>query len=105
MVAARRKAKMRSELGTLRNVGRATLADFAVLNVRTLAQLSVQDPDALYVSLQRKTGQRHDPCVWDVFAAAIHEAKTGEARDWWSFTPVRKRRQALGDFPPPFKVR
>jgi hypothetical protein len=40
-----------------------------------------------------------DPCVWDVFAAAIHQARTGESRDWWTFTPERKRRQALGEFP------
>jgi hypothetical protein len=31
------------------------------------------------------------PCVEDVFAAAIHQARTGEALDWWIFS--RQRRQ------------
>nr|WP_243444214.1 helix-hairpin-helix domain-containing protein [Acetobacter persici] len=35
----------------------------------------------------------------DVFAAAIHQARTGEARNWWSFTPQRKARQQDGSFP------
>ncbi|MFO1285882.1 MAG: helix-hairpin-helix domain-containing protein [Rubrivivax sp.] len=74
-------------------------ADLALLGIETLAQLAAEEPDALYAALQAKTGQRQDPCVWDVFAAAIHQARTGEARDWWTFTPQRKARQAAGRFP------
>jgi hypothetical protein len=48
--------------------------------------------------LQRLTGKRQDPCVWDTFAAAIHQARTGEALPWWHFTRERKRRQAEGTF-------
>ena len=40
-------------------------------------------------------GQRQDPCVWDTFAAAIHQARTGEALPWWHFTVERKRRVAV----------
>ncbi len=79
-------------LRDLRNVGKAALADFAVLGVESVAALSGCDPDDLYQALQRRTGVRHDPCVRDVFAAAIHQARTGEARDWWTFTPERKAR-------------
>jgi hypothetical protein len=61
--------------------------------VTSIVQLAASNADDLYASLQSKTGQRHDPCVWDVFAAAIHQARTGEARDWWTFTPERKRRE------------
>ncbi len=43
--------------------------------------------------LQKITGQRHDPCVWDVFAAIIHEARTGIKQPWWEWTAVRKKRQ------------
>jgi hypothetical protein len=64
-----------------RNVGPATRADLAVLGIATIEQLASSDPDELYVTLQLKTGSRHDPCVWDVFAAAIHQSRTGEARD------------------------
>jgi hypothetical protein len=82
----------------LRNIGPAARADFTVLGITSIGQLAKADPDHLYLRLQAETGTRHDPCVWDVFAAAVHQARTGEARDWWSFTPERKRRQALGTF-------
>jgi hypothetical protein len=39
--------------------------------------------------------------VWDTFAAAIHQARTGEALPWWQFTRVRKQRSAEGRFPAP----
>jgi hypothetical protein len=86
------------QLSDLRNVGKATLGDFAVLGIMSVEQLSACDPDTLYREIQIRTAQRHDPCVWDVFAAAIHQARTGEAKNWWAFTPVRKARVAAGDF-------
>ncbi|MCW5632829.1 MAG: mitomycin resistance protein [Rubrivivax sp.] len=87
-------------LSGLRNIGPAMRADLALLGVDTLEQLAACEPDALYAALQARTGRRQDPCVWDVFAAVIHQARTGEALDWWAFTPVRKRLQAAGRFPP-----
>lgn len=86
-------------LADLRNIGKAALADFAVLGIHTVQQLAEQEPDALYLALCQKTRQRHDPCVHDVFAAAIHQARTGEALNWWSFTPDRKILQQNGIFP------
>jgi hypothetical protein len=73
--------------------------DLALLGITTCAQLARRDPDALYAALERRTGRQQDPCVWDTFAAAIHQARTGEAQPWWHYTPVRKRRQAEGKFP------
>lgn len=86
-------------LQELRNVGPAARADFVALGITSVAQLAACEADDLYTQLQIKTAQRHDPCVWDVFAAAIHQARTGEALNWWAFTPERKRRQGTGDFP------
>jgi nucleotidyltransferase/DNA polymerase involved in DNA repair len=77
-------------LGDLRNVGKATLSDFVVLGIETVDQLTTCDAKTLYKMLQDRTGLRHDPCCEDVFAAAIHEAKTGEALDWWVFSKQRK---------------
>ncbi len=85
-----------SPFASLRNVGPAARADLDLLGVVSMDQLAASDPDQLYALLQTKTGRKHDPCVWDVFAAAIHQARTGEPRDWWTFTPARKCRQALG---------
>jgi hypothetical protein len=82
----------------LRNIGRAMQADFQMLGIRTVGELATREADALYLELMAKTGTRHDPCVHDTFAAAIHQAKTGEALAWWAFTPARKARQKAGNF-------
>lgn len=96
--AGRRKTGVHPLTG-LRNVGPAARADFDLLGIRSLAQLAASDADTLYRELQRRTRQRQDPCVWDVFAAAVHQARTGEPLNWWHFTPARKARQARGEFP------
>ncbi len=82
----------KSELLNLMNVGPATLKDLELLGISKVEQLAEQDPDELYAKLQKVTGQKHDPCVWDVFAAIIHEAKTGEKTPWWQWTKVRKEK-------------
>ncbi len=84
--------KARHPLQALRNVGNAALADFVALGIATVEQLAEQDADALYTRLCLITARNHDPCVHDVFAAAIHQARTGEALDWWTFAPARKAR-------------
>jgi predicted flap endonuclease-1-like 5' DNA nuclease len=87
------------ELLQLANIGPAMRRDLALLGVSSVRQLARREADALYCALEQRTGQRQDPCVWDTFAAAIHQARTGEARPWWHYTPERKRRQAAGEFP------
>lgn len=83
--------KQKSPLLSLRNVGKATLKDLELLGILTIEQLSQADPTELYQRIQQITDQKHDPCVWDVFAAIIHEARTGEKTDWWDWTPIRKK--------------
>jgi hypothetical protein len=87
------------QLSELRNIGKAMLRDFDLLGITSVAQLAAQDADELYTRISILTGARHDPCVHDTYAAAIHQAKTGEALNWWAFTPLRKERQRLGSFP------
>jgi hypothetical protein len=70
--------------------------DLELLGINRVTQLARRNPDSLFRALERKTGQRHDPCAWDTFAATIHQARTGEARPWWHYTPVRKRSHAEG---------
>ena len=99
--ATRRRSKSgkgSDELSTLANVGPAMRRDFVLLQIDSIAQLAKQDADELYVRLSKLTGCRQDPCVWDTFAATVHQAKTGEARAWWTFTPVRKEREKKGTF-------
>jgi len=94
MKSVRRKvaAKLPDELSKLRNIGKAMRRDFDLLGIDSVKQLAKCDPDKLYARIQTLTGTRHDPCVWDTYAAAIHQAKTGEALAWWEFTKVRKER-------------
>lgn len=86
------------KLTDLKNVGTATLADLNLLEIHTVEQLSQQDPTKLFQELERRTQKRHDPCVWDVFAAIIHEAATGERTNWWEWTCERKILQKNGGF-------
>jgi len=82
------------KLADLRNVGKAALKDFEVLGIASIGQLAKEEPRDLYERLCSLTNARHDPCVEDVFAAAIHQARTGEALDWWIFS--RRRKQETG---------
>ena len=94
MAASKPKAK--DELLALANIGPAMRRDFTLLGIESVAQLARQDADALYAKMSTLTGHRQDPCVWDTFAAAIHQAKTGEATPWWQWTAVRKKRAGQG---------
>jgi hypothetical protein len=85
-------------LRDLRNVGKATLADLHLLGIQTVAELARQEPTRLFHRLEEMTETRQDPCVWDVFSAIIHQAKSGESSDWWSWTPKRKHLQERGQF-------
>ncbi len=87
------RKKISHELMSLSNVGKATLEDFKLLGIHSIKELAKCNPDELYNRLQKITKQKHDPCVWDVFAASIHEAKTGEKQKWWEWTKVRKTRR------------
>jgi hypothetical protein len=90
--------KINSELLTLMNVGTATCQDLRLLGIKSIHDLACACPDELYTRLQKITGHPHDPCVWDIFAAAINEARTGEKKRWWQWTKIRKQRQSEGTF-------
>lgn len=73
------------------SVGPATRADFAVLGLRTVGDLRASQHVALYERLCAATGERHDPCVLDVFQAAIAQVTThGERRAWWHYSAQRR---------------
>lgn len=84
------------ELRDLRNVGKAFLKNLQLLEIGSVEKLAEQDPTALYHELERRTHSKQDPCVWDVFAAIIHEASTGEPTNWWDWTKRRKLLQKTG---------
>jgi hypothetical protein len=83
------------DLASLVSVGPKTLEDFEKLGVRNLAQLAREEPDDLYQRLCTITGQRQDPCVLDVFSAAVAQARnpelSPEQRQWWYWSRQRKQ--------------
>lgn len=82
-------------LTDLPNVGQATAADLRLLGIEHPQQLLGRDPWEMYETLCRMTGQRHDPCVIDVFLSVVDFVEEGEAHPWWHYTTQRKLQQAL----------
>jgi hypothetical protein len=81
-------------LHDLISVGPAMLRDFDQLGIRSVPQLAKQDPQKMYARLNRLTGQRQDPCVLDVFQAAVAQARNprlpAEKCQWWYWSRKRK---------------
>lgn len=82
------------QLKDLASVGPATLEDFELMGIRTVAQLRRRNPQRMYTDLCRLKGERLDPCCLDVFVAAVAQAKDPELpieqRQWWYWSRVRK---------------
>ncbi len=85
-----------TRLQQIPNVGPATEADLLRLGIDCPAKLVGQDAVDLYRRLCELDGQGHDPCVIDVFLAAIHFMETGESRPWHAFTDERRKRVVSG---------
>jgi Pathogenicity locus len=87
-------ARTTRQLADLISIGPAMLRDFALLGICSVAQLARQNPQRLYGRLSRLTGQRQDPCVLDVFCAAVAQARNprlpAEQCQWWYWSKKRK---------------
>lgn len=88
-------APIKRELKDLVSIGPAMLRDFEMLGIRSVAQLARQEPKQMYERLCELTQQRQDPCVLDVFSAAVAQARDPELppaqRQWWYWSRERKR--------------
>ncbi len=65
----------KKNLSDLKNVGKATLLDLNILGIHSVDELLHCDATKLFEQLEKQTGQRQDPCVWDVFAAIIYPSE------------------------------
>jgi pathogenicity locus Cdd1 protein len=88
-------------LEDLISIGPAMLRDFEMLGIRSMAQLAKQDPQRMYARLNRISGERQDPCVLDVFCAAVAQARNprlpAEQCHWWYWSRKRKREKHEGN--------
>ena len=87
------KARHAAEAATLEdipNVGPSIAGDLRGIGIATPQALVRQDPYALYERVNAATGQRHDPCVIDVFISITRFMNGDDARPWWHYTAERK---------------
>ena len=88
------KSVEKRKLQDLISVGPATRRDLAQLGIHSVAELAQRDPESLYRELCRKTGKRQDPCVLDVYRAAVAQARNPrlpiEQCVWWYWSRRRK---------------
>jgi hypothetical protein len=82
------------KLKDLVGVGKAALGDFLLLQIWNVQALAGQDPRDLFDRMCELTHSRQDPCVFDVFACAIAQAKDAELSaaecKWWIWSRIRK---------------
>lgn len=76
------------------SVGPATVADLEDLGITEVEHLINKDARDLFGRLHELRGARVDPCVEDVFRAAIEQARDSnlprEKRQWFYWSRVRK---------------
>lgn len=86
------------KLHDLISVGPAMLRDFELLGIHSVDSLAQQEPKRMYQRLCRITGERQDPCVLDVFSAAVAQARDPllppEQCQWWYWSRKRKTRDS-----------
>jgi len=80
-----------TRLEQIPNIGPSMAEDLRLIGVSLPRDLIGRDPYAMYEELCRRTRQRHDPCVIDVFISAVRFMQGEPKRPWWAYTSERKR--------------
>jgi hypothetical protein len=92
------------ELEDLVSVGPVIGSQLRMIGIHTVAQLARQDPETLYRRLCRKTKTRVDLCVFDVYRAAVEQARNpglpAEQCLWWYWSRIRKGVEGEDALPP-----
>ncbi|PID74498.1 MAG: mitomycin resistance protein [Desulfobacterales bacterium] len=80
-----------SRLEDLPNVGAAIADRLRLIDIDHPKKLVGKNPLDLYQQLCAVSGERHDPCVIDIFMSIVHFMEGGESLPWWAFTDQRKK--------------
>ncbi len=80
-----------SQLEELPNVGAAIAKRLRLVGIEHPKDLIGKNPLDLYRELCLVSGERHDPCVLDVFYSIVHFMESGESLPWWFFSEERKK--------------
>jgi hypothetical protein len=78
------------KLESIPNIGPAIASKLRLLGYKEPSELAGQDPYEMYRKLCELTGNRHDPCLLDVFISAVSFCNGNPAKPWWKFTAERK---------------
>jgi hypothetical protein len=93
-----KRGSEKRRLEELISVGEKIVEDFSILGVQSVKELARRSPNRLYEQLCEITKQRQDPCVLDVFCAAVAQARNphlpAEQCQWWYWSRQRKARDA-----------
>lgn len=79
-----------AELENITNLGPSLSNDLRSIGIATPQKLIHRDPWKLYHKLVKQTGVFHDPCVLDVFMAAVDYMNGNPPQVWWAYTKQRK---------------
>ena len=80
-----------TDLEEIPNVGPSIAANMRLIGIMSPQDLLGKDPYTMHDDLCHITGVRHDPCVIDVFIAAVRFMAGEPAKPWWKFTSERKQ--------------
>ncbi len=80
-----------TDLEDLPNVGPSLADKLRLIGTLSPQDLLGKDPYEMYDDLCHTTGVRHDPCVIDVFIAAVRFMGGEKPKPWWKYTAKRKR--------------
>ena len=80
-----------ADLEDIPNVGPSLADTLRLIGVLSPQDLLGKDPYTMHDDLCHATGVRHDPCVIDVFIAAVRFMAGEPSKPWWKFTAERKR--------------
>jgi hypothetical protein len=84
-----------TDLQQIPNIGPSISANLRLIGISSPEDLLGKDPYTMYDDLCDTTGVRHDPCVIDVFIAAVRFMAGERAKPWWKYTSERKRTLAV----------
>ncbi len=79
-----------SQLEELPNIGKAIAGDLRLVGIQQPQELIGKDPYQLYDDLCNVTGEKHDPCVLDVFLSVVDFMEGGDPAPWFKFSAERK---------------
>ena len=79
-----------SLLTDLPNIGKKIASKLNLIGIQHPQDLINKDAYELYDKLTIITGEKHDPCVIDVFLSVVDFMNGSEAKPWWKYTDQRK---------------